>query len=175
MALKDMLKDAASSAVSSAQGAAQAAIDRGQQQGASGIVQGIMGNYSEMPLDDIEKSYGMYLMEGERYTRGFALVRDKMLFTDRRIVFIDHQGATGKKTAVESIYLSSIVDVALETGGVGFDHAEITFTYITSPYYRAHNIALSSKHFDFPGGFDVQPLYAMLAGYAYENVQRINS
>ena len=90
-------------------------------------------------------------------------------------MFIDHQGATGKKTAVESIYLSSIIGVELETGGAGFDHAELTFTYITSHYYKAYDVKTASKRLDFPGGFNVQPLYALLEGYAYANVQRINA
>ena len=179
MALKDMIKDAASTAMSTAQDAAQAAMEHDRQQakaqGGGGIMQGLMGNYSELPVEAIEQQYGMYLMQGERFATGFALLRDKILFTDRRIVFIDHQGATGKKTAVESIYLSSIIGVELETGGAGFDHAELTFTYITSHYYKAYDVKTASKRLDFPGGFNVQPLYALLEGYAYANVQRINA
>ena len=119
-----MMKDMANAAVSQAQSAVQDAIDRDQQtingQGTSGVVQGVMGHYSD----------GMYLMRGESFTRCFALVRDKMLFTDRRIVFIDHQGMTGAKAAVVSIDLQSIVGVRLETAGMGFDHAELSFAYM---------------------------------------------
>lgn len=88
VALKDMMKDMANAAVSQAQSAVQDAIDRDQQtingQGTSGVVQGVMGHYSELSAESAQQQYGMYLMRGESFTRCFALVRDKMLFTDRQ-------------------------------------------------------------------------------------------
>lgn len=178
MGIKDMVKDAAKQAVDATQSAVQNAMDGDRQsvegQGSAGVVQGMLGNYSELPLEIIEQQYGMYLMDGECFKSGFALIRDKLLFTDRRIIFVDHQGATGKKVKIESIFLDSIVSVELETAGFGFDHAELEFAYITSPYHRAFNIETSSHKFDFPKNFDVQALYGLLQGFAYENIRRIN-
>lgn len=176
MALKDMMKDMASAAVSQAQGAVQEAMERDTQTAKSGgVMSGMMGHYSEMSVDAAQKDYGMYLMRGESFTRCFALVRDKMLFTDRRVIFIDHQGMTGTKAAVVSIDLNSIVEVNLETGGMGFDHAELSFSYITSPYYKVYGVRTATKTLEFPKGFDVQSLYGMLSELAYENVRRINA
>lgn len=176
MALKDMMKDMASAAVSQAQGAVQEAMERDTQTAKSGgVMSGLMGHYSEMSVDAAQKDYGMYLMRGESFTRCFALVRDKMLFTDRRVIFIDHQGMTGTKAAVVSIDLNSIVEVNLETGGMGFDHAELSFSYITSPYYKVYGVQTATKTLEFPKGFDVQSLYGMLSELAYENVRRINA
>lgn len=176
MALRDMVKDMANAAVSQAQGAVQDAMDRDSQAVKSGsVASGILGHYTEMSLDEALRDYGMYLMRGESFTRCFALVRDKMLFTDRRIVFIDHQGMTGAKAAVVSIDLQSIVEVRLETGGMGFDHAELSFTYITSPYYKVKGVQTETKTLEFPKGFDVQGLYSLLSELAYENVRRINA
>lgn len=176
MALKDMMKDMASAAVSQAQGAVQEAMERDTQTAKSGgVMSGMMGHYSEMSVDAAQKDYGMYLMRGESFTRCFALVRDKMLFTDRRVIFIDHQGMTGTKAAVVSIDLNSIVEVNLETGGMGFDHAELSFSYITSPYYKVYGVQMATKTLEFPKGFDVQSLYGMLSELAYENVRRINA
>ena len=179
MALKDMMKDVASAAVSQAQGAMQGAKDRDQQtiisQGASGVLQGVMGNYSELPLENAKEQFGMYLMNGEDFTHSFALVRDYMLFTDRRILFIDHRGMTGTKAAVVSIDLQSIVEVRLETAGAGFDHAELSFVYITSPYYKSLNVQTDVKTLEFQKGFNVQSLYSILAELAFENVRRINA
>lgn len=140
-----------------------------------GVMSGMIGHYSEMSVDAAQKDYGMYLMRGESFTRCFALVRDKMLFTDRRVIFIDHQGMTGTKAAVVSIDLNSIVEVDLETGGMGFDHAELSFSYITSPYYKVYGVQTATKTLEFPKGFDVQSLYGMLSELAYENVRRINA
>lgn len=179
MALKDVMKDMANSAMSQAQGAVQDAVTRDRQsakeQGAGGMVQGFMGNYSALSTEAAMQQYGMYLMNGESFTRCFALLRDKMLFTNRRIIFIDHHGMTGQKVTVESINLGSITSVYLETGGAGFDHAELSFTYFTSPYYKAHETQTASKTLEFPKGFDVQPLYCMLEELAYANIERMNS
>ncbi len=61
-----------------------------------------------MTLQAATEQYGMYLLPDEQYVRVFTLLRDKMLFTDKRIVFIDHQGATGVKEIIESISLDGI-------------------------------------------------------------------
>ena len=177
MALKDMMKDMANAAVSQAQGAVRDAIDRGDAQAvkSGGAVSGMLGHYTEMSVEEAQRDYGMYLMRGETFARCFALVRDKMLFTDRRVIFVDHQGMTGTKAAIVSIDLHSIVEVGLETGGMGFDHAELSFTYITSPYYKMYGVQTATKTLEFPKGFDVQSLYSLLAELAYENVRRINS
>ena len=77
----------------------------------SNLVQGVLNNYSEMSTEDMQREYGMYLMDGEEITVGFKLVRDALIFTNRRIIFTDKQGATGTKMRVESINLFSVVDV----------------------------------------------------------------
>ena len=87
----------------------------------SNIVQGVLNNYSEMSTEDMQQEYGMYLMDGEEITVGFKLVRDALIFTNKRIIFTDKQGATGVKMHVESINLFSVVDVTMETAGFGFD------------------------------------------------------
>lgn len=61
------------------------------------------------------QEYGMYLMDGENIVSGFKLIRDALIFTDKRIIFSDKQGATGSKVRIESINLFSIVDVTMET------------------------------------------------------------
>ena len=166
MGLMDMAKGAAKQTMNAAQGAMQGATE----QGAGGVASGIFGGYSEMTTSTAYEQYGMYLMQGEQFTRAFALLRDKMLFTDRRIIFVDHQGATGKKAVVESINLDSIILVSLETGGIGFDHAELTLGYIVSPLSPTYE-----KHLEFPNGFNVQELYCLLEGYASQNVTRLLS
>lgn len=82
---------------------------------------------------------------------------------------------TGAKAAAVSIDLQSIVGVRLETAGMGFDHAELSFAYITSPYYKVQGVQTETKTLEFPKGFDVQGLYSLLSELAYENVRRINA
>lgn len=140
----------------------------------SNILQGGLGNYSEMSTEQMQNEYGMYLMDGETITVGFKLVRDALIFTDRRIIFTDKQGATGTKMRVTSINLFSVVDVTMETAGFGFDDSELTFTYIKTPNLKAHNAEYVSHKLEFPKRYNVQPLYKLLQELAYENCIRIN-
>lgn len=139
------------------------------------IVQGLMGNLSEMTVEKITERFGMYLMEGEEIKTGFALVRDVIIFTDRRVISIDKQGSTGIKARIESIYLDSIISVSVETAGFGIDDSEITIDYIESPYFRASGgVEISQKTMEFPKSYQIQSLYTWLQEVAYQNHLNIN-
>lgn len=139
------------------------------------MAQGFLGNMSEVSVDDLAREYGMYLMDGEEIQTGFKLVRDVVLFTNKRIVDFDKQGATGAKMRVNSINLNSIIHVSAETSGFGMDDSEINLTYITSPYFRASGgVSISEKKFEFPKKYNIQPLYKLLQAIAYENHENIN-
>ena len=135
---------------------------------------GLAGNYSEVPVEQLHQEYGMYLMDNESIQVGFKLVRDSLIFTDKRIIFTDKQGATGTKMRVESINLFSVVDVTMETAGFGFDDSELTFTYIKTANLTAHDVQYVSHKLEFPKKFNVQPLYKMLQELAYSNCLRLN-
>lgn len=138
------------------------------------ILQDVLSNYSEFPTEEIQKKYGMYLMDGESITTGFKLVRDALILTDKRIILTDKQGVTGAKMRVESINLFSIVDVTMETAGFGFDDSELTFTYIKTANLKAHEVHYVSRKLEFPKKYNVQPLYKLLQELAYNNCLRLN-
>lgn len=144
--------------------------------GAAGgnLMQGGLGNYSQTSPEQLQKEFGMYLMDGETIEMGFKLIRDALVFTNKRIIFSDKQGATGTKMRIESINLFSIVDVTMETAGFGFDDSELTFTYIKTANLKAHDVQYVSHKLEFPKKFNVQPLYKMLQELAFENCLRIN-
>jgi hypothetical protein len=140
-----------------------------------GLLQGLLGNYSQMSPEEIQSEFSGYLIEGEEVQFGFKLVRDVLIFTNLRIIDMDKQGMTGKKVRITSIYLDAICEVTCETAGAGLDDSEITLTYIKSPYRRVNNILLESKKFEFPKKFDVVDLYAQLEAIAHDNVMQLNS
>lgn len=140
-----------------------------------GILQGLLNNLQEVSKEDLEKEFGAYLMEGEVVTTGFKLVRDILIITDLRIIDFDKQGATGKKMSVKSIYLNSICEVSCETAGFGMDDSEITISYISSPFRKAHEISVESKKYEFPKKFNLAPLYVGLQKVAHDNVEKLNS
>lgn len=138
------------------------------------LVQGTLGNMSEQSTESLAKEFGNYLFEGEEITLGYKLVRDAIIFTNIRILFVDKQGATGKKTSFKSIYLTSIIDVQMETAGFGIDDSEIIITYLLNVHRRAHSEAFQAVKFEFPKSTDILPLYRMLGSIVLANRQEIN-
>ena len=57
------------------------------------------------------------LAHGETVRFAFKLVRDSILFTDRRIMTVDIQGLTGSKRRYVSIPYRAITTFALESAG----------------------------------------------------------
>lgn len=82
-----------------------------------GIFNGLMGNASEVNLDSLRKDYGKILSPGESIEKGYKLVRDLFLFTNKRLILVDKQGVTGKKTEYHSIPYKSITHFSIETSG----------------------------------------------------------
>mgnify|MGYP001070565115 FL=1 len=94
------------------------------------LVQGALGNYSEVSVRELTQEYGDFLLTDETISSGYKLVRDALIFTNYRMIFVDKQGATGKKTAYHTIYLDGIVDVTIETAGFWIDYSEIKLTVL---------------------------------------------
>lgn len=134
----------------------------------------LFDHLSEQTAEKLQKEFADYLMPGETVGMGFKLVRDALLITDKRIVILDKQGATGVKVKVESIFLQSIVGVTLETAGFGMDENELELTYIASPFYRSNHPLLTVKKFEFQKKVNIQSLYVKLEEIAYGNCLKIN-
>ena len=82
-----------------------------------GIFNGLMGNASEINLDALIKEYNKVLAENERIEKAYKLVRDLFIFTNKRLILVDKQGVTGKKTEYHSIPYKSITHFSIETAG----------------------------------------------------------
>lgn len=82
-----------------------------------GIFNGVMGNAFEVNLESLRKDYGKILSPGESIEKGYKLVRDLFLFTNKRLILVDKQGVTGKKTEYHSIPYKSITHFSIETSG----------------------------------------------------------
>ena len=82
-----------------------------------GIFNGMMGNASEIKIETLAKEYGKILAGNERIEKAYKLVRDLFIFTDKRLILVDKQGVTGKKTEYHSIPYKSITHFSIETAG----------------------------------------------------------
>lgn len=138
------------------------------------IVQGLAGNFSQQSKEELTKQYQQYLLKDEEIQSGYVLVRDALIFTNIRIIFVDKQGATGKKTSFKSIFLMNIVGVEMETAGFGIDDSEIVITFLENVQLKPYNENLRSLKFEFPKKTDITPLYRYLFELSYQNRLTIN-
>ncbi|TJX14990.1 PH domain-containing protein [Tissierella creatinini] len=82
-----------------------------------GILDGMMGNASEVKVENIIKEYGKVLANGEQIEKAYQLIRDMFIFTNKRLILVDKQGVTAKKQEYHSIPYKSIIHFSIETAG----------------------------------------------------------
>ena len=72
------------------------------------------------PVNDnaFEKKIAPLLISGEEIVRSFQGLRDGVVFTNLRIITINIQGITGKKTDFTSLPYSKIQAFSVETAGM---------------------------------------------------------
>lgn len=82
-----------------------------------GLLGGILGNASEMSRESVTKEFGKLLWSGENVEKAFKLIRDTLIFTDKRLIMVDVQGTTGKKVEYHSVPYKSITHFSIESSG----------------------------------------------------------
>ncbi|MCV9887771.1 PH domain-containing protein [Metabacillus halosaccharovorans] len=82
-----------------------------------GILDGLMGNVSEVDIKSVEKELELVIIENEKVEKAYKLIRDLIVFTNTRLILIDKQGVTGKKVEYHSIPYKSITHFSVETAG----------------------------------------------------------
>ncbi len=82
-----------------------------------GLLSALLGHAAEADVDDVEKNLEQILADDEQVERAFRLVRDLLIFTNRRFILVDRQGMTGRKTTYQSIPYRAITTFAVETAG----------------------------------------------------------
>ena len=118
------------------------------------ILGGLLGNASPISEADVRDELGKLLGEGEQVLRGYKLVRDLVVMTDRRLLLVDKQGITGRKVEYRSVPYRSITNFSVETAG-HFDldaDLKIWVSGIAEPIIKK-----------FSSGADVYEMQALLA------------
>ena len=82
-----------------------------------GLLDGILGNASQIDATVAQRDYAQLLTPGEQVEKAYQLVRDQFLFTDKRFLFINKQGLSGSKIEYMSIPYRTITRFSVETGG----------------------------------------------------------
>ena len=90
-----------------------------------GLFDKLMGNATEVSLDQIQSEFAPLLCSNEQIVAAFAVFRDKWVFTNKRLILLDIQGM-GSKRDDHSYPYRSIDHFRIETAGTFDDDAEIT-------------------------------------------------
>jgi hypothetical protein len=90
-----------------------------------GLLNSILGNASQVNINEIKAQFENVLVENENIEAAFSLFRDKMVFTNKRIIFLDKQNVTGSKKEYLSVPYHAVSVFSVESAGTFDADAEI--------------------------------------------------
>jgi hypothetical protein len=122
-----------------------------------GLMSGLMGNASTVNKEEVKKELGNLLAENEKIEAAFKLVRDLIVFTDKRLLMVDKQGITGKKVEYHSVPYKGISHFSIETAGTFDLDAELKI-WISG----AQQPAISKQFKKDKSIYDIQKILANL-------------
>ena len=122
-----------------------------------GFLSGIMGNASEADAEQTQNKFKEIFIPDEKVEAAFVMVRDTFIFTDKRLVVVDVQGATGKKTEYLSVPYKSIKYFSVETAG-SFDRDAELKVWVSD----SHSPTISKQ---IKKGIDIVSLQRTLAHF----------
>jgi hypothetical protein len=98
-----------------------------------GLLSALLGNAAQADVEDVERDLERLLAEDEKVERAFKLIRDLLIFTNRRFIVVDRQGLTGRKTMYHSIPYRAITNFSVETAGHFDLESELKFWISGNP------------------------------------------
>jgi len=96
-----------------------------------GFMDGFLGNSSSVDVKAVAEELKDVLFPGEEVEQAYKIIRDMIVFTNKRLILVDKQGITGKKVEYHSIPYKSISHFSTETAGTFDMDAEMKI-YISS-------------------------------------------
>ncbi|MCS0635063.1 PH domain-containing protein [Streptomyces sp. LP05-1] len=117
----------------------------------------LFGNAHTIDPGSAQQDYARLLGQDERVYAAYQLIRDTILFTDRRLLLVDKQGITGKKTEYHSVPYRSITHFAVETAGTFDLDAELKI------WISGNSVPIQKT---FTKGVDIYEVQAILTQFA---------
>ena len=117
----------------------------------------MMGHASEVSIEKLAKEFQPILIDDERIERAYKLIRDMLVFTNKRLILVNKQGLTGTKTDYQSIPYGSIKMFSKESAGIGDLDAELKI-WLTGE-------AQPTIKQDFRKGDNINEAYRVLSRY----------
>lgn len=82
-----------------------------------GLLSRMLGHASEADVEEIEEALKHVLADDEDVQKAFQLMRDLIIFTNRRMILVDRQGLTGRKTEYHSVPYRGVTHFSVENAG----------------------------------------------------------
>lgn len=123
------------------------------------LLNALMGNASTANKEEVAKELEQILADNEEVNAAFKLIRDLIVFTDKRMILVDKQGITGKKIEYHSVLYKSISHFSVETAG-RFDYDAELKIWISG----ADTPAISKQFKKDNSIYDIQKILATVCG-----------
>ena len=119
-----------------------------------GLFNAILGNASEVNIENISMEFEPILIDGEIIEKAYKLIRDMFIFTNKRLILVEKQ-LVGTKVDYMSIPYSSIKKFSKESAGILDMDAElkIWLNNDNSPIVKTFG----------KGGYNINEVYKILS------------
>ncbi|HSC26698.1 MAG TPA: PH domain-containing protein [Vicinamibacterales bacterium] len=99
-----------------------------------GLLSRMLGHATEADIGSVEETLEHALAGDEKIEKAFQLMRDLIIFTNRRMILVDRQGITGRKTEYHSVPYRAITHFSVESAGTFDLEAELKIWISGSPH-----------------------------------------
>lgn len=82
-----------------------------------GIFNAILGNASEVNLEDTTKEFEPILIDGEHIEKAYKVIKDMFVFTNKRLILVEKQ-LVGTKVDYLTIPYANIIKFSKESAGI---------------------------------------------------------
>ena len=74
-----------------------------------GLISGLLGHSSKTDISKLQQEFQPMLVDGESLVGAYKVLRDLIVFTNKRLILVDKQGMTSSKTEYQTIPYARIV------------------------------------------------------------------
>ena len=114
-------------------------------------------NLKQINISDVRNEVSSFLIDGEEIIDAFKTIRDRVVFTNKRIISIDVQRITGKRKSFSTLPYSTIQFFEIQTQGFMeiFPDTELFIQYANG----------FTAQFEFKGNVDICKIGKLISTY----------
>ena len=98
-----------------------------------GLLSGLLGHSSRADVAKLQQEFQPILVEGEDLVAAYRVLRDLIVFTNKRLILVDKQGVTSSKVEYQTIPYARIVRFSKESAGIMDLEAELKIWIVGQP------------------------------------------